>query len=866
VKLTTLLFFAAAAATAEPLVPPMASTAPPPAAVLPDSGPAEVVAALTAAWNARDVDAYLAQWEFASPEAKEVERAFAAERLDKNAGTSRLALYAPPVVAASVKRVVSYGEIVTINEPWGQVEQVMVRLVKQNGRWTVITRQSMDRLEGLAHLTLDPHGFAANGQVLHLPDFDMTLKSGTIFTTPDSLGRTALVFTGEGRVQFRPQPPNERDQLRRYAGKSELDETVRTAFVRLNPADFASVVTGPPLVVDPMAMTRWPAALRFYNDQVENVYLMDAPVAGSPWWIIPPHGDAVAIFDYGRGPLTFSINTNAAEGVNFFDRTRQRQICLYPLPGKARDFDDAGDRRFDLLHADVKVKIDPESDRVEGEAHLRMAALVGGGTVHLRLNDALVVDSVSSEDGRRHLAFRLRRQKTLVITTGGAVRGQELNLVVQYHGTLRPPPFEREPSGHEEPAEFEKALRITPPLVYAQPTAWYPQPESEDFATGMIEVDLPNDYNLAGPGRHTATASTPGRTLHRLVVEQPMKYFVIAVGQFAAAGERRESGVTLTALATPRLKGTAASSLDMATRIVRLFTEQFGPCPYHDIQLVLFEAAKPGGHSPPGLTLLAERPLVLGVLHSDDPANFADQPGFFLAHELAHQWWGDGVATASYHDRWISEAAAHYAAALWIRHSRGEDEFRNVMREMERWALDLNDAGAISLGYRVGHLDGDPKLYRAVVYDKGACVLNTLRRLLGDDAFRRGLTRFQERYRFAKAGTPQMRQSLEEAGGRDLTPYFEAWIYGTSVPVLSLSSHTQPAAEGGFRTALRVSAQELPGPVPIEIRLERESGHESRIETLTPEGGSWEFETVYEPRRLRVNQDAGLLARVREQP
>jgi aminopeptidase N len=336
------------------------------------------------------------------------------------------------------------------------------------------------------------------------------------------------------------------------------------------------------------------------------------------------------------------------------------------------------------------------------------------------------------------------------------------------------------------------------------------------------------------------------------------------VGHLQPAGERREAGVTLSVLAVPRLQNKAEATLDMAARIVRLFTAEFGPCPYREVQLVLLEAAKPGGHSPPGLMLLAQRPVALGPLSINDPANFSDQPGFFLAHELAHQWWGDGVASASYHDRWISEAVAHYAAALWIRHSRGEDAFRTVMREMEKWALDMNDAGAVSLGYRAGHLDGDPKIYRAVVYDKGACVLNTFRRLMGEEAFRSGLTRFQDRYRFAKAGTPQIREALEEASGRDLAPYFEAWIYGTSIPVLSLSSRTQPAPDGGYRTAVHVDALELPGPVPIEITLEREAGRETRIETLSPEGSAWEIDTGYEPRRLRVNEDAGLLARVRE--
>jgi aminopeptidase N len=326
-------------------------------------------------------------------------------------------------------------------------------------------------------------------------------------------------------------------------------------------------------------------------------------------------------------------------------------------------------------------------------------------------------------------------------------------------------------------------------------------------------------------------------------------------------GQKRESGVSLTAYTVPLLKADAEETLEMAARIVRLFTEEFGPCPYSDIGLVLIEAAKPGGHSPPGMVLLARRPVVLGSVISNDPANFSDQPGFFLAHELAHQWWGDGVAPASYHDRWISEAVAHYAAALWIRHSRGEDVFRRVMREMERWALDKNEAGPVSLGHRVGHLDGDAQLYRAVVYDKGACVLNMFRLLLGDSAFRHGLTDFQQHFRFLKAGTPDLRRALEEASGLDLAPYFEAWIYGTAVSSLSLAARPQTSG-AGYRTALDIKARQLPGRIPVGVTLEGDGGRDTRVVNVPPEGGHWDIDTAFLPRKVRLNDDAGLLARI----
>jgi len=270
----------------------------------------------------------------------------------------------------------------------------------------------------------------------------------------------------------------------------------------------------------------------------------------------------------------------------------------------------------------------------------------------------------------------------------------------------------------------------------------------------------------------------------------------------------------------------------------------------------------PGGHSPPGMIIVFVRPPLLRGALRDDPASFPDLPDFFIAHELAHQWWGHGVAGQNYHERWMSEAFAQYAAAMWVRHRRGEGPFRDMLARMGRWALRYASKGPIYLGHRLGHIEADPQVYRAIVYDKGAYVLYMLRQIVGEEAFRRAGIAFQAAHRFAKAGTEDFRMALEAASGLDLKPYFAEWVYDTRVPELRLSSRSR-AADGGYRTEITVSGHDLPGPLPLEVEVAHPAGTEVRTVRLAPEGGSWTVDTPGLPRRVDVNAGRGLLARIR---
>jgi len=136
----------------------------------------------------------------------------------------------------------------------------------------------------------------------------------------------------------------------------------------------------------------------------------------------------------------------------------------------------------------------------------------------------------------------------------------------------------------------------------------------------------------------------------------------------------------------------------------------------------------------------------------------------------------------------LSEGFAQYFAALYAKERRGEEAFRDVLRQFRRWSIDDSDQGPVYLGYRLGHIKGESRVFRALVYNKGAAVLHMLRRTIGDEAFFAGIKRFYADNRFKKASTDDLRKAMELTSGRDLNRFFERWIYDNGIPRLRYST------------------------------------------------------------------------------
>jgi hypothetical protein len=824
---------------------------------------------LEVAWRSRDLATYLSLWDLSGAEARQEERAFAEGHFA--AEETEIRIQRPPSLPAGVTRFRVSVDIFSITEPRGRVEQWLFTLEKDPFGWTLNEREPAGHIDGLVHLSMDPAGFRAEGLTLVFEDFRLEMKEGTLFTSPPLLGPTALVFVGTATVRFRPRPPTEQEQLRQFCGRRELVEPVSAAFVRIHPADLHRVLLPTRLTPDPDSHKRLKAAQAFYRDHASRAFVLDMGAPRAPWWLLPSLGDSSITFRTAkRGTLSFTVSGTEPEGLMLFDRAKRRHICLYAAQGASTRYDEDQGRAADVLHHDLRVRFDPGRGSIEGEDTLRIRMLEASGTIRIKLDDALRVESITSREGGSHLFFRVRNQDSVMVSLGAlSTTVGEILLTVRYAGALSPDPIEREGevlltgSGSEAQPGGEEEVLIEKVLVYTNRDAWYPQLESDDYALATLRFDLPLDHTAVTGGVRTDARIEGDRKLVEYRQDLPGKYITAVVGRLVDAGAHRERSPALQAFAVSRLRKEAADTLVQASEILRFYAREFGPCPYGNLNLVMIEGVTPGGHSPPGMILVSRRPVLLRGSLRDDPANFPDAPGFFLAHELAHQWWGHGVAGENYHERWLSEAVAQYAAALWVRHSQGEGTFRDMLRQMARWALKENDQGPISLGYRLGHIKAQPQTFRAIVYDKGAYVLHMLRAIVGEEAFRTALTSFQSRHRFQKAGTQDLRESLEAASGKDLAAYFDAWVFGTAVPLIRLSHRDAPAG-AGHNVVVELSADRLPGPVPLEVSFTLASGTELRRIMLAPSGGSFSFELPEKPRKVEVNADRGLLAMVEQ--
>jgi aminopeptidase N len=254
-----------------------------------------------------------------------------------------------------------------------------------------------------------------------------------------------------------------------------------------------------------------------------------------------------------------------------------------------------------------------------------------------------------------------------------------------------------------------------------------------------------------------------------------------------------------------------------------------------------------------------------------DPVAFDDFPQYFLAHELAHQFWGQAVAGENYHEQWISEGFAQYFALLYAQKVRSKDAVAGVFRQMYRSSLEVSDQGPIWLGYRLGHMKGESRVFRATVYNKSALVLHMLRRLMGEAAFSRGLQRFYGQSRFRRVGTDDLRVAMETEYGRPLARFFERWVYGSDIPVLRTSWEQVEVATAGadgqapVGSTLRLILEQGPKvhDVPVTATVVYADGRlEQVLAVVTDQVTEVQIPATGRVREVRFNEDSGALVRI----
>ena len=180
-----------------------------------------------------------------------------------------------------------------------------------------------------------------------------------------------------------------------------------------------------------------------------------------------------------------------------------------------------------------------------------------------------------------------------------------------------------------------------------------------------------------------------------------------------------------------------------------------------------------------------------------------------------------------------------------------------MLRQLRKFGMQQSDQGPISLGYRLGHIKADSRIFRAVVYDKSAAVLHMLRRLVGDEAFFRGVRRFYFDSLFRKVGTDDFRAAMEAETGRPLERFFERWIYGSTLPRVKLAYTVESGS-----LLLRVEQVGEIFDVPVTVTLQYADKKVDVVVPLTERTTDMRVALTGTLRGVDISKDDGTLADV----
>jgi aminopeptidase N len=224
-------------------------------------------------------------------------------------------------------------------------------------------------------------------------------------------------------------------------------------------------------------------------------------------------------------------------------------------------------------------------------------------------------------------------------------------------------------------------------------------------------------------------------------------------------------GVLIRNYLPPDFPETSKAGIDQLADMLAFFSELFGPYPFEAYGIVIVDFPDNGPAAMETQTLSQ---------HEVDEFLYSLSERI-IAHELAHQWFGDSVSLESWQDIWLKEGAATYAEWLWMEHKEGAN------------ALDTKVRSLYSMYTFSPDPPGNPSptnLYTNTIYDRGALTFHALRLRIGDETFFQILRTYTERFRYGNASTADFIAVTEEVSGQDLGEFFDAWLYDPEIPAI----------------------------------------------------------------------------------
>lgn len=442
--------------------------------------------------------------------------------------------------------------------------------------------------------------------------------------------------------------------------------------------------------------------------------------------------------------------------------------------------------------------------------------------MYFHLRD-LIVDSILYNGNRISIEqkFDVLNDEFYYVVERNSAFDNDTNIVtVFYHGLMKSADGEEGWGGVSLYNDILYSMGVAFKAKYVSSTrfwlACYDHPS--DKAEYEADIIVPAGLGLASTGAWTVDNLDNGTDIYHFRHKFPVATYLLTfvAGNFIRQ-DNNYKGLPIEVFCKSADSASARYYFKLVPKMLETFENYFGKYPFEKVGYALTPT---GSMEHQTMICLLDNLVRKSISRKDSLATTA-------AHELAHQWFGNMITPFDFRDAWLNESFATYCESLWQTSVLGEDRYiKKLSEDWQVYQSIANDEGLPSL-YDF-HRDGNSSNYPATIYYKGSTVLGLLRYQIGDTAFFRSIRRYADENRYGNVDTKILFDILQNESTKDLTEFFEQWIFSNGHPVLEIT-YDSDLSQGADSVRLhikQVQHDSLPTFVdfPIELAFLGEDG------------------------------------------
>ncbi len=467
---------------------------------------------------------------------------------------------------------------------------------------------------------------------------------------------------------------------------------------------------------------------------------------------------------------------------------------------------------YDVKHQKLELNIDPTQYYISGTVTTQFVPTQNLQTIVFDLSHELTVSTVTQ--GTQSATFTQANNELVIQLPTTVAAGALGEVKITYQGA---PPTENE--------AFVQSYHNNTPIIWtlSEPFGakdWWPCKQSLNDKIDAIDIHItaPTAMVAVANGmEQSQTDNGNGTKTTHFKHQYPIPAYLVAVAVTDYQIYNQTAGTVPKTFPVvnylyPETYDSSVSQLAVTLPVMDVFEELFGTYPFYTEKYGHAEFGWPGGMEHTTVSFMGAFSRHL------------------IAHELAHHWFGDKVTCGSWKDIWINEGFAEYMAGLVVEHLDGQNSFVDWKGSKINSITSATDGNLYLTDTQA--LDFNRIFSSRLTYNKGSMVVHMLRYVLGDEFFYQGMRNFLNdpviAYNYAV--TTQVKQHLEVVSGKDLTDFFNNWIYGEGYPSYQVHAETMSETQTKITLSQTTSHASVSFfKMPVTLRLTGANGQTENV-------------------------------------